>query len=301
MADKLLSTVKGFQRGTVSATSTGGNYELDSGKALVFSPAGNIIGSSQQAGISAVRGAGSSSAPGVTGISTSGDGVTGTSTSGKGVVGTTASGIAGSFTSNTGSAGFFKTSGAGKLVEFVGNGDLTNTLFIDSATKAFKWTLGSINIGTLIPANISANRTWTLPDATGTLAIDSLVVHIAGAETITGDKNFNAYSENQINSTTTSGGTLCTLVITASTFQVLTLTASAACVVTMPPVGTGRSLTLMVRQPAVTGNASATFTNVQWGSAGAPTITVAAGKMDILTFVSDGGKWYGSYIQGFTY
>ena len=49
-----------------------------------------------------------------------------------------------------------------------------------------------------------------------------------------------------------------------------------------------------------TGNGTATFTSVKWGTAGAPTITAAAGKMDILSFVSDGTNWYGSIAQGYT-
>ena len=30
------------------------------------------------------------------------------------------------------------------------------------------------------------------------------------------------------------------------------------------------------------------------------TITATAGKMDILSFFSDGTNWYGSYSQGYT-
>jgi hypothetical protein len=55
-----------------------------------------------------------------------------------------------------------------------------------------------------------------------------------------------------------------------------------------------------LKQAATTGNGTATFTGVKWNSAGAPTITATAGKMDILTFVSDGTNWYGSYSQGYT-
>ncbi len=49
-----------------------------------------------------------------------------------------------------------------------------------------------------------------------------------------------------------------------------------------------------------TGNGTATFTGVKWGTAGAPTITATAGKMDILTFIADGTNWYGSIAQGYT-
>ena len=128
---------------------------------------------------------------------------------------------------------------------------------------------------------------------------DALNVHKAGAETITGDKKFYAYSENQIAATVV-GGT-CTLSLATSSFQTLTLTASTLCTVTMPAVTAGKSFTLMVRQPGTTGNGSAAFTGVQWGAAGAPVITTAVNKMDIISFISEGAKWYGSYVQGFTY
>jgi hypothetical protein len=94
--------------------------------------------------------------------------------------------------------------------------------------------------------------------------------------------------------------TASTLSLTSGTFQTATLTASTACVFTMPTAVAGSSFVLLLKQAAATGNGSATFTSVKWGVVGAPTITVTAGKMDILTFMSDGTNWYGSYSQGFT-
>lgn len=79
-----------------------------------------------------------------------------------------------------------------------------------------------------------------------------------------------------------------------------TLTASTACTFTMPVLVAGKSFILVLKQATATGNGTATFTNVKWGTAGAPTITAAAGKMDILTFISDGVNWYGSASQGYT-
>jgi len=91
-----------------------------------------------------------------------------------------------------------------------------------------------------------------------------------------------------------------TLSLTNGTFQTATLTASTACTFTMPTVVAGKSFVLLLKQAASTGNGTATFTDVKWGSAGAPTITAAAGKMDILSFISDGTNWYGSIAQGYT-
>jgi len=91
-----------------------------------------------------------------------------------------------------------------------------------------------------------------------------------------------------------------TLALTNGTVQTATLTASTACTFTMPTATAGKSFVLLLKQAASTGNGSATFTGVKWGAAGAPTITATAGKMDILTFISDGTNWYGSIAQGYT-
>lgn len=91
-----------------------------------------------------------------------------------------------------------------------------------------------------------------------------------------------------------------TLSLTNGTIQTATLTASTACTFTMPTATAGKSFVLLLKQAASTGNGTATFTGVKFNSAGAPTITATAGKMDILTFFADGTNWYGSYSQGYT-
>jgi hypothetical protein len=91
-----------------------------------------------------------------------------------------------------------------------------------------------------------------------------------------------------------------TLALTTGTVITATLTASTACTFTMPTNVAGKSFVLLLKQAASTGNGTATFTGVKWGTAGAPTITATAGKMDILTFVADGTNWYGSIAQGYT-
>lgn len=94
--------------------------------------------------------------------------------------------------------------------------------------------------------------------------------------------------------------TASTLSLTNGTVQTATLTASTACTFTMPTATAGKSFILLLKQAASTGNGTATFTGVKFGTAGAPTITATAGKMDILTFVADGTNWYGSIAQGYT-
>ena len=123
-------------------------------------------------------------------------------------------------------------------------------------------------------------------------------VAIGGSLTVASNLTPVSYTE-----TVTAIGTVTTtstLSIAAGTVLTATLTASTACTFTMPTATAGKSFILLLKQAAATGNGTATFTSVKWNSAGAPTITATAGKMDILTFVSDGTNWYGSYSQGYT-
>ena len=91
-----------------------------------------------------------------------------------------------------------------------------------------------------------------------------------------------------------------TISLTSGTVQTATLTASTACTFTMPTATAGKSFILLLKQAASTGNGTATFTGVKWSSAGTPTMTATAGKMDIFSFVADGTNWYGSVAQGYT-
>lgn len=89
-----------------------------------------------------------------------------------------------------------------------------------------------------------------------------------------------------------------TLTVANGTVLTATLTASTACSFTMPAAVAGKRFTLYLKQAATTGNGTATFTGVKWPGS-APVITATAGRMDILTFCSDGTNWYGSAIQNY--
>ena len=91
------------------------------------------------------------------------------------------------------------------------------------------------------------------------------------------------------------------LSITSATILTATLTASTPCTFTMPTATAGKSFTLFLKQAATTGNGTATFTGVKWGSAGTPTVTATIRTMDIFSFFSDGTSWYGTVVQGYTY
>jgi hypothetical protein len=103
--------------------------------------------------------------------------------------------------------------------------------------------------------------------------------------------------------TITSSGTVgasATLSIALGTILTATLTSATPCTFTMPAVVAGKSFLLLLKQPDSGTATTATFTDVKWGTNGAPTITPTVGKMDILSFVSDGTYWYGTIVQGFT-
>ena len=106
-----------------------------------------------------------------------------------------------------------------------------------------------------------------------------------------------------VTETTTAVGTIgaTTTLALAGTVQTATLTSNTPCTVTMPAVSNGASFVLYLRQPATGTPTTATFTGVRWGTGGAPVITAVLGRMDILTFFSDGTNWFGQAAQGFQY
>jgi hypothetical protein len=93
-----------------------------------------------------------------------------------------------------------------------------------------------------------------------------------------------------------SSGTTKTLSLTSGTFQTVTLTGN--CTFTMPTATAGQSFVLIVTQDA-TGSRTGTFTGVKWPGGTAPTITIAANSVDILTFLSNGTSWYGAAAQAY--
>jgi hypothetical protein len=85
-----------------------------------------------------------------------------------------------------------------------------------------------------------------------------------------------------------------TQTLSLSSASVQTVTLSASCTFTMPTATAGASLTVILSQGA---SYTATFTGARWPGGTAPTITTGAGKIDVLTFVSDGTYWYGVAVQ----
>ena len=147
-------------------------------------------------------------------------------------------------------------------------------------------------VATFLGTPSSANLASAVTDETGSGSL------VFGTSPTVNNPTITNYVESVVSIGTVT--TASTLSLTNGTVQTATLTASTACTFTMPTATAGKSFILLLKQAATTGNGSATFTGVKWGTAGAPTISATAGKMDILTFVSDGTNWYGSIAQGYT-
>jgi hypothetical protein len=179
-----------------------------------------------------------------------------------------------------------------------------NTDKIQSGGSASIITLTSASISalTVISSTVTSSSisvltatSASIPVLTSTSA--SISALTATSSTLT-NPTVNNYTEGVVSiGTVTSASTLS---LTNGTVQTATLTASTACTFTMPTATAGKSFVLLLKQAASTGNGTATFTGVKFGTAGAPTITATAGKMDILTFVADGTNWYGSVAAGYT-
>ena len=149
------------------------------------------------------------------------------------------------------------------------------------------------NVSTFLQTPSSANFAAVLTDETGSGA------NVFATSPTIATPTINGYTEGTVAVGTV--GATATLAITAGTVLTATLSSATPCTFTMPAVGVGKSFALYLKQPASGTATTATFTGVRWAAATAPVITATLGKLDILSFTSDGVNWYGSFIQNFTY
>lgn len=152
---------------------------------------------------------------------------------------------------------------------------------------------GSTTYTSTFTASPTANRAVTVPDSDFTMTGNDLTQTLTN-KTLT-NPSVNNYTEGVVAIGNT--GTSQTISLTSGTFQTATLTGN--CTFTMPTATAGKSFVLILTQDG-TGGRTATFTSVKWPNGAAPTITTTATTgRDILTFVSDGTNWYGTYAQAF--
>jgi hypothetical protein len=259
---------------------------------------------------------------GTTGLTTSGGPVTGSGTIT--LAGTLA--VANGGTGAVTLTGYVKGSGTSAMTASATipttdlSGTITNDQLANSAITINGTSTslgGSISVGTVtsvagtgtvngltLTGTVTSSGSLTLG---GTLslvsppAIGSTTPNTGDFTTLTSSTGFvpTAYTETIVASGTV--GASATLAITAGTILTATLTSATACTFTMPTATAGKSFTLLLKQPASGTATTATFTDVKWGSIGAPTITATVGKLDILAFIADGTNWYGTASQGYTY
>jgi hypothetical protein len=221
--------------------------------------------------------------------------------SSNGFAGTSSGGATPALTLQTSITGVLKGNGTAISAATAG----TDYLAPPSGTALLKANSG----GAL--ANATAGTDYVTPTGTETLTNKTIaygsntltdVVGVTATQTLTNKTLTNPTVTDYVESVVAIGTvtSASTISLTSGSVQTATLTASTACTFTMPTATAGKSFVLLLKQAASTGGGTATFTGVKFGTAGAPTITATAGKMDILTFIADGTNWYGSIAQGYT-
>lgn len=318
-----------------SDTPTAGSVPYGTGSTLAYTAAGSSGQFLQSNGSGAptwVTAAGSGTVTsvdvsgGTTGLTTSGGPVTtsgtitisGTLAIANGGTNSTATPTAGTIPYGTGTALAYSAAGtSGQVLTSGGAGAPTWTTVTGTGTvtsvDVSGGTTGLTYSGGPITGSGTITMAGTLAVANGGTGITSFGTGVATAlgQAVSGSGSIVLGTSPTVNNPTVTNyvesvvaiGTVTTtntIALTNGTVQTATLTASTACTFTMPTATAGKSFVLLLKQAASTGNGTATFTSVKWGTAGAPTITATAGKMDILTFFADGTNWYGSISQGYT-
>jgi hypothetical protein len=121
----------------------------------------------------------------------------------------------------------------------------------------------------------------------------STTLDVLGDVNIDGNLTFDSFTESVV--ANGSSGTSKTLSLASGTVHTCTLTGN--CTFTMPTATAGKSFSLFLNTGA--GSFTATFTGVRWSDSTPPTITSTASKVDLLSFISDGTYWYGSFSQNY--
>jgi hypothetical protein len=151
----------------------------------------------------------------------------------------------------------------------------------------------AVTAGSYVAASITVDSKGRI-----TAASASGAATLTGTETLTNKTLTNPTVNNYTEGVVAIGnsGTAQTISLTNGTFQSCTLTGN--CTFTLPTATAGKSFILKLMTGA--GGYTASFTGVKFSGGTSPTITAAASKYDLLSFVADGTAWSGSIIQNFT-
>jgi hypothetical protein len=151
------------------------------------------------------------------------------------------------------------------------------------------------SVSGLLPtiSNSGDNRILTSTGSSVGIDAESGLTFDGSTLNVDGNLVFDSFTESVVaigNSSTSQ-----TLSLSSGTVQTCTLTGN--CTFTMPTTTAGKSFTMFLNTGS--GNYTASFSGVLWNDSSPPTITTTASKVDILSFISDGTYWYGSYSQNY--
>lgn len=161
--------------------------------------------------------------------------------------------------------------------------DNANTLTISSSG-----TSGGSTI-----SNAGDNRILTSDGTSAGINGESNLTFDGSTLNIDGNIVFDSFTESVVS--VGSSGPTKTLSISSGTVQTCTLTSN--CVFTMPSAVAGKSFSMFLNSGS--GNYTASFSGVLWSDSAPITVTTTANKVDILSFISDGTYWYGSFSQNY--
>jgi len=161
---------------------------------------------------------------------------------------------------------------------------------LDTATTATLKMTGSTLSVDAVEAN--TNSKIVIRSATGGIFASNITA--TGGESTFSSATITTYTEGVV--VIGNSGTSQTISLTNGTFQTVTLTGN--CTFTMPTATAGKSFFLKVMTGS--GGFTADFTSVKWPAGTAPTITAAASKYDLISFIADGTAWSGSIIQNYS-
>lgn len=133
------------------------------------------------------------------------------------------------------------------------------------------------------------NKTISFNDNTLTGVASTTTAQTLSNKSLDNPTILNGFTEE---TSSANSGTAFTVSFANGSTQFITLTGNVT--LTFPAPVAGKSFTLTLRQDA-TGSRTVGFpSTVRWPAGQAPVITLTAGRMDVVSFFSDGSFWYGS-------